>query len=669
MRIGPLQSLTFEKYDKIQQRAIVTKHIPQYIQTILYDLNYPNPSTLHIEGTLVGTSQSNLAVLIQQFRAVCRSRKVVWIDASDAYQGRLDLVRIFNVQGPTIDSNVGILTAKFILDAQILPPWGTTHANPWKAAGVYLRDLNNIGREYALNPLMNHCNFTINSSNPPYSFSWEFILDNQNAFTNATSVQEASCTSLGSGTASATNPIAVTGALNLPFDSITIDGTNYVEGLGDSLKATKNTPAASGAYNIGYDFGSSGIDISSYDRLRVWYRCDQAGQQNYWLQIIDTSNNYREWVFTLQGANIWQNVEVALATYTDQSVTAPNLASIRYINAVVEVLASPPASVNLWLDDIRVEIGYVNHCEDTSGWVVADGSGQTFSNDETILREGSASIVESGTTVGNSLGLTYHFPVSAWDLSVYDFVLFWWRSDFGGASVGALDFYVETTQATQFFHWHYSNLNANEWYRFVVPLKDPQSTYGSPSLSSIVTMQWSARNCVNSVTAKVWVDEVAVDFGNWIHLEMMIPDNVSQNQTPASVQVSSWDGSIYDVVAEEGAQGDGATISETGAHTLDGSNFGMFYPSTESCGIFVPGQFSTAQELASGNDPVSSILYTSSFGAANRFVFSVKMPPATSDSVSGNYPSDDVSGNQGINKMRMKVQIYYSNEDTTYMGI
>jgi hypothetical protein len=60
--------------------------------------------------------------------------------------------------------------------------------------------------------------------------------------------------------------------------------------------------------------------------------------------------------------------------------------------------------------------------------------------------------------------------------------------------------------------------------------------------------------------------------------------------------------------------------------------------------------------------------YTTTYGCNFRFALSLKMPPATSDSNSGNLPSDDLSEPMAINKVRLKVQIHIANEDTNYAG-
>lgn len=680
MRIGSFSNgLAIQKFDKIQQRAIVQKHIPEYIQIMLFDLNYPNPTTLHVEGTIVGTSTSDLATKLQQFRAVVRQKKVVWIDASDAYQGRLDLVRIIKRQGPTIDSNQGMLTATFQLDAQILPPWGTTHTNPWRQNGIFFRDLNNVGREYAINPLMNHCNFTIDETSTPYYFSWEFIVDNQNPFTNATSVQEVSCDILGSGTASATNPIATNNpgfiAGQVAFGSISIDTGNKKEGSG-SIRGNTSSPTALTQYVMGYDVGSSGINISSFDRVRMWYECDQVSQNSYGIQLIDTSNRRRTWSFALQAASTWMNPEFAIASYSSED-TGFDITQVRYFAAYVQTAASSPTSINLWIDDIRIEIGYVSHCEDTNGWSQNNGSGLVFSNDATIYREGLSSLKVNGTSDNSgNFGSLFSLPVSSWNLTSptdYDFFMLWVRCDFGGNSTGALEVQLKT-DSSDLFVWDYANLNANQWYRIVLPLRNPTSNGGSPNLDSIssVLVRFSGRT--NSTTNS-WIDEIAVDVGRYFSMESNIPDNVSQTQPNyTDISVYSWKASAYGDINAEDPYGNSLGSLVNRVAFLDGVNDTFTCYPSDSTGVnptmyAVNSVGNSAVWNGWGAGATHSITYTRTYGCKYRFAFNFKIPPATSDSSSGNYPSNDLSGFQAINKVRLKIQIYFSNDDTSYSGM
>ncbi|MHB8603373.1 MAG: hypothetical protein ACYC9R_12140, partial [Nitrosotalea sp.] len=102
--------------------------------------------------------------------------------------------------------------------------------------------------------------------------------------------------------------------------------------------------------------------------------------------------------------------------------------------------------------------------------------------------------------------------------------------------------------------------------------------------------------------------------------------------------------------------------------TLDGSDLEVVYGSNGGqFGLFVPSGVGQTPYKPVGNAP--AITYTLTFGCMERFAVAIKMPPAASDSLSGNYPSNDLSGMQAINKVRLKVLVYYSNDDTTYSGM
>ncbi len=682
MRIGSLTGLAFQKLDLSEDRATVTKTIPGYVQTFQYDLVSTNPS-LQVDGTLIGTSVSNLASQISTLKAMYRNKKIVWVDASDQYQGEIYLCRINKLKGPTVDSSKGPLIATFSFEAMVLLPWGTTLLNPFNTTGVVLRDLNGTGKETILNPLSMDCNYTYSTSlqsdqggNSSDWFSWEFIVDNQNPFTSATSVQEESCDS----TTNTVNGYAPTGYTRSAFDSLSTDTTNFKQGTG-SLKGTKSSPAASSTYSMGYDLGSSGVNLSAYDRFVMWFRCDQAGQGTYAIEIDDVNGKYRQWAFSLQGASDWMRVEVFLSTYSGDN--GFDITHARYLIALVTTPSSAPSSINLWIDDIRVEIGYINHCDDTSGWTAAGGTGLTFSNDTLIYKEGLASLKISGTSASNgNLAANYSFPVANTSISSYDFLVLWVRSDFGGNATGGYYVLLGSGGLSNYYQWYYSGLNANQWYRLVVPLRIPTSTTGSPSLGTIGEFQILA-SCKASTASNLWVDEIAVDVGRWTNLEFQIPDNPSQNSGQylnSCFEIGTWSGSSYtqydfstDAFGYVQNWGGGP-----GTYALDGSILSVVYGGSGSqdynskpLTAYVPGSIGTVQNLVGSsstrNNPLT-ITYTTAYGTNNRFAIQIQLPPATSDSNTGNYPSNDIVGLQGINKVQLKVVVYYSSEDTSYSG-
>ena len=665
MRIGSLNNISLLKWDTKDTRDVAIKGLPGYNIALAMDLN-SSLRTHVIDGILYDTSNANLAADMEYLESLFRTSQVVWVDASDQYQALCAFGKIAKMQGPTIDSSQGEYVAKFTIEFWSVLPWGTTLFNTWKQSGFKLRDIDGVGSEYMLDPTQMHCNFTINSTSAPYYVSWEFVLENQNSFTNATSYQETDCDSLGTGTASATNPVAVNPAVGVSaFDSISIDTVNYKSGTG-SLKGTKSGPSASTWYAFGYDFGTTGVDISAYDRLRMWYRCDQAGQTNYWMQIRDANGKYRAWGFALQASNTWMNLLVDIAAYTQD--TGTDLTKIRYFAFEVETASNPPTSINLWVDDIRVEVGYINHCEDTSGWTTINITNPTISNDTTVIKEGQSSTKFSGTGISNTYAVAWKPPTNGFDLTNYDFFMFWIRSDFGGNATGTIDVFLQTGNTSNEWQYHYPSLKANLWYRLVVPIRDPFATIGSPTISNInrieITESYTGTNAANT-----WIDEIAVDVGNPVYLECMIPDNVSQYVSSSyPITLYTWNGSSYALMSGEGAFGDGGT--STIFYYLNGAEENQIW-NIYGGGLYSPnavGQNGQKCTAASASSLPSTLTYTLLWGSNNRFGFEVRMPPATSDSSSGNYPSNDLTGSQAINKVRIKVVVYYSNEDTTYVG-
>lgn len=82
--------------------------------------------------------------------------------------------------------------------------------------------------------------------------------------------------------------------------------------------------------------------------------------------------------------------------------------------------------------------------------------------------------------------------------------------------------------------------------------------------------------------------------------------------------------------------------------------------------FFIPNIIGTSNTGRSGQ--AGAITYSTTYGCNYSIAGALKLAPATTDSVAGNLPSDDLSGFAAINKVRIKMQIYVSNEDTSYTG-
>ena len=659
---------------------------PGYLEAASYDVKtHKNIHT--IKGTLVGTSESNLNLQMQQLRAIHRQKQVIWIDASDQYQGELVFGKITKLSGPTLDSSKGILTAKFTIQVQELLPWGTTHTNPYSMQnGIVFRDLDGRSIGNAINPLQANCNFT--SSNPGGSmaggyFSWEFIVDNQNPFTNVTSVLEDLADTNYNGQF-VSGGIGDTGnAMTLSADSSTVPNSGY----NYTMKGSVSGPAASTSYGITRDFGSSGISIVACDRLRLWFRCDQAGQNTYSISAMDIWGNWREWHFSLQGANTWQQVLVSINTYSDQSATGPDFNALRYIGVFVNTASTAPSELSIWICDIRAEVGYISHCEDTSGWGsrCQIGNGYTSLEVDTTVFKNSyfgvgsqplpsgtsaetsqlSSIKMTGTSSSSNgaLGGDFSSPTGSWNISTYDFLLFWFKSDFGGQATGNLSVYLFDTYSNN-FQWNYGAFTANKWYRMVLPLTKGASS-GTPSLTNITNIEIISANGANNAATNLWIGEIACDNMYPGLLEFHVPDNVSQITT--AINYGTWNGNSYSMGSEDPF---GSAATGVVAYYLDGSTTQQDQGGTYDIVSYSQETIGTQpnRNAASGGWDPGYGPYTTTYGCQGRVGIAIKIPPATSDSSSGNLPSNDLGGPMALNKVRLKVQIYISNEDTTYTG-
>src|SRR5271165_4795066 len=188
MRIGAMTGIVAQAFSPSSNRTIAQKIVPYFMQPLYFDL-IVNAYQLQITARLVSTvpSAADLATQMQNLQAICRTNNIVWIDASDTYQGACYLSRIQQLQGPNIspDTN-GIYTADYHITAFILIPWGTVVGNPWREAGINFRDLSGFVKDYALNPLSSNCNFTFSNTNTASeTFAFEFIIDNQNLYSSA----------------------------------------------------------------------------------------------------------------------------------------------------------------------------------------------------------------------------------------------------------------------------------------------------------------------------------------------------------------------------------------------------------------------------------------------------------------------------------------------------
>jgi hypothetical protein len=466
LRIGSLPSLVFSKYDRSEPRDIVTKQVPGYVQALQFDLVSASP-TIQIDGVLVGTSNSNLASQIETLKAIYRTKRLVWIDASDQYPQLVDFVRITKLQGPTLDASKGPNVAAFSLEAVPLLPWGTTLPNPYSTtSGVILRDLSGVGLEYILNPLSMNCNYTPTASgtqgNSAFaSFSWEFVVDNQNAYNSPNYITTCNATTGFS--------VLLGSSVSLNSDSIVYrkPSTAAVEAAGIS--------DSSGNLEIQYTSGSA-QNISSYDFFCLWARSDFGGNSSGTIQVIlqSSSGNYYQWNYTSLTAYEWYRLVIPLRA-PPSTTGAPSLSSI--VDFIINSGGKASSADHLWVDDMETDTGKAVYLEFQIPDNPSQAQGASAFN-FTSYHSGGYSVGGSGDVFGNQAGCgSVYFLDGTLDSNIYstgyDF------SFFGPANMGQSGIFAPTNcgvGGSITYSTTYGTQN-----RFAIAIKMPPATSDSVS--------------------------------------------------------------------------------------------------------------------------------------------------------------------------------------------
>jgi hypothetical protein len=291
--------------------------------------------------------------------------------------------------------------------------------------------------------------------------------------------------------------------------------------------------------------------------------------------------------------------------------------------------------------------------DQTSFWSVsASGTGSltapTLSDVASPSKRGNnclKTVVGDGGTYG--VAILYHNYNPSQDWSSYDFLAFWLY----GANTGTtIQLWLRDTN----INWSRYDIvdDWTGWKRIVIPLRNPDGYYGSDytDLSIINRIQIEFRS-----SGTWYIDRGGVD--NWTKIEIRIPDTLISSDY--YIQVYQWnvEANSYSLVCRwnDYAQSFGFP------YFLDGSLGSDFYGSSlirNSHGDYFQGQ---KGETKSGWFVASagSITYSLSYGCKQRIGYTIKMPPWTG--------SDDLSGKFAINKAKIKIEIYYDKEKTTYI--
>ena len=120
----------------------------------------------------------------------------------------------------------------------------------------------------------------------------------------------------------------------------------------------------------------------------------------------------------------------------------------------------------------------------------------------------------------------------------------------------------------------------------------------------------------------------------------------------------SWDGSTFQKFADYDAEA-WESIYWDGLYFLDGSNRDNLYVSSDGYGSWKWGNRGETANRLQGAKASSEITYSQTYGCLKRISFGIKMPPWTG--------SNDLTGKFAVNKAKLKIEVYYEKEETSYI--
>jgi hypothetical protein len=248
----------------------------------------------------------------------------------------------------------------------------------------------------------------------------------------------------------------------------------------------------------------------------------------------------------------------------------------------------------------------------------------------------------------------YHTFSPAVDWSGYDFLTFW----FYGLNSGKT-FKIELRTGTGNWRtWTFTD-DFTGWGRIVKPLKTgDEADIGTVDLTIVDKIYISQ---YGGTTGTWYLDRGGVDVGNWVKLEIQVPDTLTDT-SEWDYKLYAWGGTGYVVnAAGDGFLGVGKGgadfIARSRLYWLDGTTADKVYAGNFDAVEAYPQD--ERGNTKTGYWGVGSITYSQTYGCKHRVGFAVKMPPWTG--------SNDLTGKFAINKAKLKIEVYYDKEDTTFI--
>ena len=304
----------------------------------------------------------------------------------------------------------------------------------------------------------------------------------------------------------------------------------------------------------------------------------------------------------------------------------------------------------------------------TSFWsIIVGGSGSlsypTVADVTSPVKHGNNAYKISWDTTGTYgwIAINHDFdPPQDW--SGYDFLCLWWYGDGSGHQIRI---HLKSNIENNYGAYWDVNIDWNGWRRIILSLRKPTGEASGPlDLNNIKRIQIRVST---GGFAKTWyLDRGGLDVGNWVKCEIQIPDNLKNGyHFPIAY---SWDGSAWKQWIQTLKNAPNLNVGEL--YTLNGENIFDIYGLTTDNDCGAAYTLKNKSETVTLDDVKDTdgvfrvdpdaypFTYTQTYGCQKRIGFAIKMPPWTG--------CDDLESLFAINKVKLKIEIYYEKEKTTY---
>ncbi|MFQ5712148.1 MAG: hypothetical protein ACE5GD_10290 [Candidatus Geothermarchaeales archaeon] len=186
----------------------------------------------------------------------------------------------------------------------------------------------------------------------------------------------------------------------------------------------------------------------------------------------------------------------------------------------------------------------------------------------------------------------------------------------------------------------------------VVPLRKFEVAGGSPSWSTVRTLRIEYGTTPGTL---YYLDRTVVDVGQWVKVEVYVPDTLQNDPNFGFCEIYSWTGSAWSKFMD--SRDPNAWYGSAQEYFLDGTRGDEIWSSWNyHLGIYPQNDRGQTQN-AKGGSSAPAITYSSNYGCKKRIGLALKMPPDDGQD----------SSTEGISQIKLKIEIYYGDDGkTTY---